>query len=596
MIVKSTWRQAGGLEPHLMRSDTNEVVQVRTDLFRGAADLHGALRLMEALALTNAKMKRASIHVVISPDHVLTESELVRALAMVETEHAISPEAPRAVVAHSKGARATHVHAVYPTLDPASGKAVRSQGNYERDELISRRLEIAFGERVIPGPLIDKNIAELRRRGLDDEAGRLADALPTRNRDGLTRADRQHATRLKVDAPDWSRAVFALFQRSGENLPAFAGLLAGAGLSIARGTKSVRLADEQTGDKIEHRILVLVDDRTGFSTSLVRLLRREAKASGRPIDLRERDLATAFAQVPDFARARDDGLERAHMRAEHDLAAEQRAATLEAALDGEEADLDAYRRRTRKKREDEDQQRREAARATLRARREAIAALYRERDDVRRQRVDRAFRAARLLDVPQVRRLAFALAAGGVLLSGGGLALALAGGAMALELLPTRARARAAAAAARRERAEDSARRRSEIQAASAAARAASRPTDGSARVRFTFNAVPKADRVLAGLYVEERLRGTLVSVQARAAAKALGPEVEAGLVRMLELGSPLQVRRLQHWFRGIAPDRRSIVVEAALRRHAGADAQARRTLTKQRRTGPTRSERDFGR
>ncbi len=218
--------------------------------------------------------------------------------------------------------------------------------------------------------------------------------------------------------------------------------------------------------------------------------------------------------------------------------------------------LAELQRRARKAREDEESRTREAAWATLRARREAIQALYHERDAVRRRRVDRAFRAAKLLDVPELRRLAAALAVAGVLMTGGTLALALAAGVVAAGLLPTRASARAVAAAARSERAGDAARRRSETDAAYREAKAAA-AAGGANGVRFTFDRVPKADRVLAGRVAAAVLQGGGAPIEVQAARDALGPEVVAGLTRIVERGSPLQVRRLIHWYHGVAPSSR---------------------------------------
>ena len=567
MIVKSTWRRAGGLEVHLLRTDTNEIVRVRTDLFRGADDLHAALRLMEALARTNPRVARSFVHIVISPDHVLTEPELVQALAMVEKEHGLS-SIVRAVVTHLKGDRATHVHAVYPVVDPATGRAIPSHGNFERDELISRRLEFAFSERITPGPRIEENVAELRRRGLDAEADRLSPYLPVRHQDPLSRADRQQASRLGVEAPQWSARAFAIFEEAGRDLETFAGRLEAAGLSVARGTKNLLLDDADDRDR---KVVLLVDDTTGYSTSLVRLLRREGKAAGRPFAITEREVSAAFPAELPFEQVRDVGLERARAKAGREVEVERRTATFEALADGDAAELEAFRVRRRKAREAEEAQAQIAFRATLKARRDAIQTLYRERDAVRRRRVDRAFQAAGLFATPAMKRLAFGLAAAGVLMTGGGLAMALAGGLYAAHLVPSRARARSLAAAAQRDRAGDTAARRAALDDIYRRTRDEARSP--SERVRFSFEMIAKEDRVLAGFYADALLRtahgdkGPVAA--ANAAADALGPATAAGIARMLERGSPLQVRRLRHWYRGIISERRSSAVEAALKRHA---------------------------
>ena len=152
-------------------------------------------------------------------------------------------------------------------------------------------------------------------------------------------------------------------------------------------------------------------------------------------------------------------------------------------------------------------------------------------------------------------------------MTGGSLALALAAGVVAVELLPTRARARAAAAIARSERAGDAARRRSETDAAYREAKAAAAAAGG---VRFTFDRVPKADRLLAGRVAAAMLQGGAPPIEVQAARDALGPEVVAGLTRIVERGSPLQVRRLIHWYHGVAPSSRENALNAALQRHAG--------------------------
>lgn len=567
MIVKSTWRRAGSLKKHLLRTDTNEAVRVRTDLCRGANDLHAALRLMDALARTNLRAERSFVHVVISPDHVLTDAELAETLAMIEAEHGLS-SVLRAVVEHLKGARAPHFHAVYPVVDPETGKAARSHGNFERDELISRRLELAFGERVTPGPRIEQNVTELRRRGLDAEADRLSPYLPVRHQDPLSRADRQQASRLGVKALEWSARAFVLFEGAGRDLATFAARLEAAGLSVARGTKDVSSADDP--EDRDRRVVMLVDDATGYSTSLVRLLRREAKGAGRPLAITEREVGAAFPAAPPFEEARDIGLERARARAGREVEVERRSAIYDALADGDVADLEAFRVRRRKAQDAADAQAQVEFRATLKARREAIQALYRERDAVRRRRVDRAFRAARVFATPAMRRLAFGLAAAGVLMTGGGLAMAMAGGLYAAHLVPSRARARSLAAAAQHDRRADAAARRAALDAAYRSTRDEQRKSTG--HVRFSFDQVATQDRLLAGFYADALLRASdgdkSATGAAKAAADALGPVVAAGITRMLERGSDLQVRRLRHWYRGVAPSRRDAILAAALRRH----------------------------
>ena len=392
MIAKSAYRRAGGLHPHLLRNDTNEAVTVRLDLFRGiAGTLAEALHDMEALARLNPDIARSFIHVVLAPAHDLTPMELEQALAVVEAEHGIRAEAKRAVVQHAKGLRPNHYHCVYPIVDPVTGRALPSQGNYVRDELISRILEIRFGEPITPGPRMAANIAELRARNRHAEADHLAAYTPTRHADPLDRKARQQATRLGLDPAAWSRHVSALFEDAGRNLARFEESLGSHGMRIARGD----------------RAMLIVDDATTYETSLVRLLRREAKTAGRPLALTEADVRQAYPGAHSYAAACDEGLAAAKTTAEAARDAEWSRATQEAGFEHDVVALRLFRARREAERDAEATAGRQTFKATLKARRQEILALYAGRDAVRHMRVDRAFRAARLFDNPRLRRLAF---------------------------------------------------------------------------------------------------------------------------------------------------------------------------------------------
>ncbi len=513
---------------------------------------------------------------------------------MIEQEHGIAPNAPRAVMEHEKGVRPSHFHVVYSIVDLATGRAIPSHDNFVRDELISRFLELEFGERIVPGPRLESNITELEQRGLQDEAERLRAHAPVRQEDGLSRQDRRQADRLGLKAPEWSIAAFELFEGCHRNLDVFAGKIEGSGFMVAQGDRAI----------------LLVDDKTGYHTSLVRLLRREAKAAGRPLDMSEQDVAAAFPTAPPFDQARDTGLERARAKAERDVEVERRTATYEAIADADTAELEAFRVSRRKAKEQDEAQERARFQATLKARREVIQALYRERDAVRRRRVDRAFRAARVFATPELRRLAFGLAAAGVLMTGGGLVMALAGGLYAAHLVPSRTRARILATAAQRDRTADATARRAALD--DAYRRGRDEIKLRTERVRLSFDMIAKEDRFLAGFYADALLRapGSLEASTGagKAAADALGPEIAAGINRMLERGSHLQVRRVLHWYRGVAPSRRDEILAASLRRHAHGSQSAerapaspvepplqRRPSTSATVPGPKRRVRDVG-
>ena len=316
--------------------------------------------------------------------------------------------------------------------------------------------------------------------------------------------------------------------------------------------------------------MLLVDDATGYSTSLVRLLRREAKArrtAARHHRARGRRGLPAHRRFEQAATSASNGPERGPGERSRSSAG---SAIYDALADGDVAELEAFRVRRRKAQDAERRRPRLNFALPCKARREAIQALYRERDAVRRRRVDRAFRAARVFATPAMRRLAFGLAAAGVLMTGGGLAMAMAGGLYAAHLVPSRARARSLAAAAQHDRRADAAARRAALDAAYRSTRDEQRKSTG--HVRFSFDQVATQDRLLAGFYADALLRASdgdkSATGAAKAAADALGPVVAAGITRMLERGSDLQVRRLRHWYRGVAPSRRDAILAAALRRH----------------------------
>ena len=88
MIIKSSFRRAGGLATHLLSAATNERVRVRDDLFRAAPpDVRQALRLFDGISRTNKRTIRSFVHVIVSPAHDLTELELSTTLKMIEEEH-----------------------------------------------------------------------------------------------------------------------------------------------------------------------------------------------------------------------------------------------------------------------------------------------------------------------------------------------------------------------------------------------------------------------------------------------------------------------------------------------------------------------------
>jgi hypothetical protein len=141
MIVQSSFRQAGGLSSHLLRTDSNESVRLLESLCRNAPlDVRHALRAFAAISATNLRVKNAFVHIVIAPEVELVDGQRERILDLIDEAYEIRRDHPRIMVAHEKGARAVHYHVVFPLVHPETGRAIKSGKNHVHDELVARVL------------------------------------------------------------------------------------------------------------------------------------------------------------------------------------------------------------------------------------------------------------------------------------------------------------------------------------------------------------------------------------------------------------------------------------------------------------------------
>ena len=424
MIVRSRFVVLDGQAMHLARTDTNRRVILRHDLFRDAPlDLRDATRFFSAIARTNLRAKRDMVHIKISPSHDMTDQEIRYTLALIEKEHGISGTMPRLVVQHAKGDRPDHFHVIWPLVDPETGRAIQSKENYVTDELVSRVLELRFHEAIVPGPRMEEVVEILTQRGQVDEASALAGIAPVKTGGRLGDGARQQGGKLGIDPVKFGMEVESIWSAAGGDPKTFVANISLVGMRLAAGDKAV----------------MIVDDRTGYSAPLARQVQQFAKAAGHTVKIRKEDLRTSFPDLPALKDAIQAGLADANSRATAGVSFEFDLLTAEAKIDGQ-GDLAERLKKARARARDK---RKSAIKATLKARRAEIRALFRQRDRIRRARIGRAFRAAHWIDNQGARKLAFLLASSAALIAGGGLGIALLAGGMAIGALPTYERARA---------------------------------------------------------------------------------------------------------------------------------------------------------
>lgn len=584
MIIRTEFIQLGGQAAHLSRTDTNKQVVVRNDLARHApADLREATRAFAAITRTNPRTVRDLIHTKISPDHPLTNAELVKTLDMIEAELGIPKTMPRIVVEHDKGDRAPHFHVIWPIVDPNTGQAIKSNENYFIDELVSRRLELLFGEDVTPGPRQAEVVAELRRRGLGAEAEELGAKRPVAAGARIGGRTRQQASRLGVDIDAFAADVHRCWVDSDADYRRFSAALAQNDMRVANGNQAI----------------LVLDDATGFPAPLARLLRQVGKAIGEPIEIKECDLKAAFADAPGYAEARDVGLAEALAKANKGVETELERLAAEAAMD-DEIELSERLKRARIR---EKERRRADLRQTLKARRRQIADQYRRRDRIRRARVGRAFRAAKWAASPAIRKLAFLAGAGAIALSGGGLGLALVAGGVAVAMLPNFERARALAALARFEQERDVVHRQKEFDDAFSLVVA----EQGRKGAPLDFGAIPKATRGAAGFVAHCAIRAIdrpldgVDETRLAAATQALTAESAETIRRAVLDGPTGGALRILSWYKWSDPGSEKALATAfghkaeerveapipgpeAPKHNAGVSGHPRRTAKRRRR------------
>lgn len=552
---------------HLLNTKNNRHVVEHRDFDRGyPGDLRGFLAFASALTTAHPKARITLAHFKISPAHALNRKQLLRTIARIRRENRISRNHPMRLIEHHKGNRPPHYHLLFSAVDPATGRVLSSKDNYARDELVSRRLEIEFGEALTPGPRVQRNAADLRSRGLDREAHILEAYEPVRRRGKESEADRQQATRTKLTLAEFRGRLLAAI-RTGLRSGSLPRALAAQGFSVAIGGRN--------------GTLMAVHDETGMALPFAASVEI---ASGRSMKVAPSIIAQLRHDAPLLPQARREGAARTLKRAERELDREIDRGRFEAAADGE---LDSIFGRMRRLREAAGAVSGMTGRGQSQAAmRRATLATRHETARIRERRIDRAFRTARILQSRRARKVAFALAAGGMLLTGAGLSVALGAGfvaTVALKGYGDTLRAQGRALMAQRRAPATRSRAPSAWQAARAAitegetadlpkptTAAPASPRKEGERAVFDFALMGKSQRVLAAMALEA-LSGGATPIARDALERALGDDAFAGLVSLAREGSARQRKTVRTWNGGRSID--AFAAEAALRRAGEGDA-----------------------
>jgi hypothetical protein len=156
VVIKGKSTSGAGLAAHLLRTDTNERVEVKDIKGVVAGDLRSAMREMEAVA-AGATTTRPFYHASINTraDEPLTPAQLERSISVLEDKLGLTGQ-PRIVVAHVKKGR-EHYHVGWSRLDLEHMTVISDSFNYRKHEEVARQLEREFGHEPVQGVHVDRD-------------------------------------------------------------------------------------------------------------------------------------------------------------------------------------------------------------------------------------------------------------------------------------------------------------------------------------------------------------------------------------------------------------------------------------------------------
>lgn len=480
MIVKTDFTRGEGLAKHLARADTNARVVIREDLSQGVPlDLALAVPFLGGFAATSPRTVRRVIHAKCSPgEEHAGAPQLV--LTLLLERFGISPNAPRICMQHTKPSadgtpRPDHFHFVFPLVDIDTGKAIRSHDAQLKDEIVARLAELELGEAITPGVRHNEVVRQLDKEGKPGIAQELGRHAAARGGERMTTGTRRALQRAGHDADAAASRLLEIWHAARGDVIAFVAEARQAGLEVRAG-ESVVLA---------------VHVESGVPIPLRRALNQASKAAGAALRLRREDCDDLFGDLP-------EQVGRQEMRDNEKLANDRDKTDEQLIRLGREALADGDGRRAARafaavaaRRQRWERERKIEGREIAAARRDE----RRRAEIVGRRRVERAFRHAGVFSDRRLRRLAFAAAAAGAVLAGGGLGAALIAGGIALAALPSFEQARVVKFIERRDRLARSRRERGELEQHRAATAETKKEWDKALNVR--------SDNRLAGAYFD---------------------------------------------------------------------------------------------
>jgi len=152
---------AQDLAKHLLRTDTNELVEV-IEIHHGSQNLAEALADFEMMVNLTKQGQLGLYHANIDPDgkYEMTSEQWQRCVELLEQELGFEG-LPRAVVRHKKEGR-EHLHVVWQRTDTDTQTLRTDSWNYKKHELASRQLEKEFGHELVQGKHVGEK--ELRSK------------------------------------------------------------------------------------------------------------------------------------------------------------------------------------------------------------------------------------------------------------------------------------------------------------------------------------------------------------------------------------------------------------------------------------------------